>query len=223
MYNFFPIELLHFMNAFMSFPSPTDATQELEPVSTPTETIQPSTPTPSPTNNVDLDNIKSEKESVERELDIQITENRRLSRMTVELSEKIETLETTISRLQGESLDRSSLFEQIQSDKDTLSRALQQNKKLKEQLVELEDGFVKMVSMSYWVFEMHRHMRNKETCLHFPCFEILAFENSEVKRLISRKWRLVFLFLKIVNYANYLTIKKWIFKSFYFGFKAIFY
>ncbi|XP_066926327.1 golgin subfamily A member 2-like isoform X1 [Clytia hemisphaerica] len=124
-----------------------NATQELEPASTPAEVIQPSIPAPL-ANNVDLDTIKNEKESVERELDIQIAENRRLSRMSVELNQKIETLETTISRLQGESLDRSSLLEQIQSDKDTLSRALQQNKKLKEQLVELEDGFVKMSNSS---------------------------------------------------------------------------
>lgn len=93
-----------------------------------------------------LEKIQSEKESFEQELDIQITENRRLSRITLEQTEKIETLETTLSHLQNQSLDRSSLLEQIQSDKDTLSRALQQNKKLKEQLVELEEGFVKMVS-----------------------------------------------------------------------------
>ena len=89
--------------------------------------------------------MQHEKESLERELDIQITENRRLSRTTLEQTEKIETLETTLARLQNQTLDRSSLLEQIQSDKETLSRALQQNKKLKEQLVELEEGFVKMV------------------------------------------------------------------------------
>jgi hypothetical protein len=42
-------------------------------------------------------------------------------------------------------MDRSSLLDQMQSDKETLSTALQQNKRLKEQLVELEEGFVKMV------------------------------------------------------------------------------
>lgn len=92
-----------------------------------------------------LEKIQLEKESVEQELDIQIQENRRLSRLTLEQTEQIEELKTHFTRLQSESVDKSSLLNQIQSDKETVSRALQQNKILKEQLVELEEGFVKMV------------------------------------------------------------------------------
>ena len=57
-------------------------------------------------------------------------------------------------------------------------------------------------------------MKNKQPSLHFSCFEILAFENLEVIRLIiSRKWRWGLL-LKIMNYvANSFTYKNR-FKSF---------
>ena len=136
---FFTLEIDDAQNLELSRQSEKSAEEEKTVSSPPKENTQ---------NNALLDKIQSEKESFERELDIQITENRRLSRITLEQTEKIETLETTLSRLQNQSLDRSSLLEQIQSDKDTLSRALTQNKKLKEQLVELEEGFVKMVSLS---------------------------------------------------------------------------
>ena len=136
---FLTLEIDDAQNLELSRQSEKSAEEEMTVSSPPKENTQ---------NNALLDKIQSEKESFERELDIQITENRRLSRITLEQTEKIETLETTLSRLQNQSLDRSSLLEQIQSDKDTLSRALTQNKKLKEQLVELEEGFVKMVSLS---------------------------------------------------------------------------
>ena len=42
--------------------------------------------------------------------------------------------------------DKAELLENIQSDKTALSRALTQNRDLKTQLAELQNGFVKMVS-----------------------------------------------------------------------------
>ena len=44
--------------------------------------------------------------------------------------------------------DKAELLENIQSDKTALSRALTQNRDLKTQLAELQNGFVKMVSTS---------------------------------------------------------------------------
>ena len=41
--------------------------------------------------------------------------------------------------------DKAELLENIQSDKTALSRALTQNKDLKTQLAELQNGFVKLV------------------------------------------------------------------------------
>jgi hypothetical protein len=48
--------------------------------------------------------------------------------------------------------DRSSLLETVQSDKTALSRALSQNKELKNQLAELQNGFVKMVWKTFFFF-----------------------------------------------------------------------
>ena len=47
-----------------------------------------------------------------------------------------------MGELQG---DKAELLENIQSDKTALSRALTQNKDLKTQLAELQNGFVKLV------------------------------------------------------------------------------
>ena len=99
----------------------------------------------------------NEKVSLEKELDIQITESRRLGKVIIEQNNTIEELESTLTRFGSESADRSAdrstLLEQIQADKETISRALQQNKILKEQLVELEEGFVKMVI--YFLLMLH--------------------------------------------------------------------
>ena len=43
--------------------------------------------------------------------------------------------------------DKVHLLESIQSDRTALSRALSQNKELKGQLEELQQGFVKIVSL----------------------------------------------------------------------------
>lgn len=42
-------------------------------------------------------------------------------------------------------IDHEKLLQTIHEDKATLSRAITQNKQLKEQLTELEDRFIKMV------------------------------------------------------------------------------
>ena len=51
-----------------------------------------------------------------------------------------------MGELQG---DKAELLENIQSDKTALSRALTQNKDLKTQLAELQNGFVKLVGLGF--------------------------------------------------------------------------
>ena len=48
-------------------------------------------------------------------------------------------------RLADNSVDKEALLDSMQSDKTALSRAIAQNKELKTQLAELQNGFVKMV------------------------------------------------------------------------------
>lgn len=68
-------------------------------------------------------------------------------RLLEEKEDKITQLEDRMSEVNREDGDKAHLLESIQSNKTALSRALTQNKELKHQLAELQNGFVKMVSI----------------------------------------------------------------------------
>ena len=78
---------------------------------------------------------------------IQIRINICLYRLVLDQDERIQELESAVARLGEDAVDRVSLLEDMQSDKETISRAMQQNKSLKEQLEQLEKGFVKTVGI----------------------------------------------------------------------------
>ncbi len=67
-------------------------------------------------------------------------------RLLLAQDERIQELESAVARLGEDAVDRVSLLEDMQSDKETISRAIQQNKDLKDQLEELQKGFVQIVS-----------------------------------------------------------------------------
>ena len=81
--------------------------------------------------NVELENTRQEKTLLESELDIQIKENRRLQRLVQEQEGKISELSSQLEMIREDQLDKNSLLEQIQSEKETSSRAMAQNKSLK--------------------------------------------------------------------------------------------
>ena len=66
-------------------------------------------------------------------------------RILSEREERLMDLEMSCQRLSDNSVDKEALLESMQSDKTALSRAIAQNKELKSQLAELQNGFVKMV------------------------------------------------------------------------------
>jgi hypothetical protein len=68
-----------------------------------------------------------------------------VSRLLEEREGAVERLESRLEDLGDLAGDRAQLLENIQSDKTALSRALTQNRDLKQQLAELQNGFVKMV------------------------------------------------------------------------------
>lgn len=51
--------------------------------------------------------------------------------------------------LEENTIDHEKLLQTIHEDKTTISRAITQNKQLKEQLTELQDRFIKMVFIFY--------------------------------------------------------------------------
>lgn len=66
-------------------------------------------------------------------------------RLVGERETHIEELELQALRLSETQVDSEKLLEHMQNDKTALSRAIAQNRELKTQLAELQNGFVKMV------------------------------------------------------------------------------
>ena len=64
----------------------------------------------------------------------------------MEKESRIMEMEMSVQQMSDEQVDKEQLLDSMQSDKTALSRAIAQNKELKSQLAELQNGFVKMVS-----------------------------------------------------------------------------
>jgi len=69
----------------------------------------------------------------------------------IEKEDRIAELEQTVERATEATLDKDRLLEVIQGDKTALSRAIAQNKELKNQLAELQNSFVKMVCITTYL------------------------------------------------------------------------
>lgn len=67
--------------------------------------------------------------------------------MCTEQETRLGELESQLQDQVQEVEDRRRMLEDVQSDKATISRALTQNRTLKDQLAELQNGFVKLVSL----------------------------------------------------------------------------
>lgn len=67
--------------------------------------------------------------------------------MCAEQESRLGELECQVESQTQEAEDRRRMLEDVQSDKATISRALTQNRTLKDQLAELQNGFVKLVRL----------------------------------------------------------------------------
>ncbi|KAG8447936.1 hypothetical protein GDO86_015157 [Hymenochirus boettgeri] len=76
----------------------------------------------------------------------QVQDNSQLSRLNQEQEERLLELEKTVERQNEDNVDKQQILENMQSDKATISRALTQNRQLKEHLAELQNGFVKLTN-----------------------------------------------------------------------------
>jgi hypothetical protein len=70
-----------------------------------------------------------------------------LQRELAEKSGRIDEMGSMLERFEGDQPDKEKLLTAMESDKVAASRAVGQNQRLKQQLEELQDGFVKMVSL----------------------------------------------------------------------------
>lgn len=95
----------------------------------------------------EIQRLQQEKDQLHGQYQAQVRDNEQLSHLNREQEERLLELEKAVQRYNEESLDRQRILEDMQSDKVTISRALTQNRELKEQLAELQNGFVKLVCL----------------------------------------------------------------------------
>ncbi|XP_046900634.1 golgin subfamily A member 2 isoform X3 [Hypomesus transpacificus] len=93
-----------------------------------------------------LSSLQQEKEVLDIQYQAQLRDNEQLSHMCLELEERVAELERHAEQEAGEAEDRRRMLDDVQSDKATISRALAQNRTLKDQLAELQNGFVKLTN-----------------------------------------------------------------------------
>nr|XP_023666824.1 golgin subfamily A member 2 isoform X4 [Paramormyrops kingsleyae] len=93
-----------------------------------------------------LGSMQQEKEALSLQYQAQVRDNEQLSRLCQEQEARLAELEREEERRATDAEDRRRMLEDVQSDKATLSRALTQNRELKEQLAELQNGFVKLTN-----------------------------------------------------------------------------
>ncbi|XP_024918102.1 golgin subfamily A member 2 isoform X3 [Cynoglossus semilaevis] len=93
-----------------------------------------------------LDRLQQEKEALAAQYQAQLRDNEQLSRLVTEQEARLGEFERQVESQTQEAEDRRRMLEDVQSDKATISRALTQNRTLKDQLAELQNGFVKLTN-----------------------------------------------------------------------------
>ncbi|XP_035996100.1 golgin subfamily A member 2 isoform X1 [Fundulus heteroclitus] len=93
-----------------------------------------------------LSSLQQEKDAINAQYQAQLRDNEQLSRLCAELETRLGEFERQVESKAQEDEDRRRMLEDVQSDKATISRALTQNRALKDQLAELQNGFVKLTN-----------------------------------------------------------------------------
>ncbi|XP_038820779.1 golgin subfamily A member 2 isoform X3 [Salvelinus namaycush] len=93
-----------------------------------------------------LGSLQQERDSLNSQFQAQLRDNKQLSRMCSEQESHLSQLERHAELGAEDAEDRRRMLEDVQSDKATISRALAQNRTLKDQLAELQNGFVKLTN-----------------------------------------------------------------------------
>ncbi|OBS69254.1 hypothetical protein A6R68_02164, partial [Neotoma lepida] len=93
----------------------------------------------------EVEQLQKELENLMGQLKAQVQDNESLSLLNREQEERLLELEQAAERWSEQAEERKQILESMQSDRTTISRALSQNRELKEQLAELQNGFVRLV------------------------------------------------------------------------------
>ncbi|XP_051956615.1 golgin subfamily A member 2-like isoform X2 [Xyrauchen texanus] len=93
-----------------------------------------------------INSLQQERDALSLQYQAQVRDNEQLSRLVQEQEMRLEELERLAERASEDTQDRLRILEDVQSDKATISRALAQNRELKDQLAEFQNGFVKLTN-----------------------------------------------------------------------------
>uniref|UniRef100_A0A3B4B599 Golgin subfamily A conserved domain-containing protein n=1 Tax=Periophthalmus magnuspinnatus TaxID=409849 RepID=A0A3B4B599_9GOBI len=148
-----------------------------------------------------LNNIQQQNEALSAQYQTQLRDNEQLSRLCTEQEARLDELERQLQSQTQEAGDRRRMLEDVQSDKATISRALTQNRSLKDQLAELQNGFVKLTnenmelttaiqSEQHVKKELARRMGEIQEELH-NVKEQLEEKGKEVQGLLEQREQLV--------------------------------
>ncbi|XP_055456827.1 golgin subfamily A member 2 isoform X1 [Psammomys obesus] len=94
----------------------------------------------------EVEQLQKELESLTGQLRAQVQDNESLSHLNQEQEGRLLELEREAQRWSEQAEERKHILESMQSDRTTISRALSQNRELKEQLAELQNGFVRLTN-----------------------------------------------------------------------------
>ncbi|XP_076613974.1 golgin subfamily A member 2 isoform X5 [Chaetodon auriga] len=148
-----------------------------------------------------LNTVLQEKDAVTAQYQAQLRDNEQLSRLCAEQETRREELERQVESHVQEEEDRRRMLEDVQSDKATISRALTQNRTLKDQLAELQNGFVKLTnenmelttaiqSEQHVKKELARRMGELQEALH-NVKEQLELKSKETQGVIEQRDQVV--------------------------------
>ena len=98
----------------------------------------------------ETERLQKELESLAGQLQAQVKDNASLSHLNQEQEQRLLELEREAECWGEQAEERRQILESMQSDRTTISRALSQNRELKEQLAELQNGFVRLVCSPAW-------------------------------------------------------------------------
>ncbi|XP_035973788.2 golgin subfamily A member 2 isoform X3 [Halichoerus grypus] len=92
----------------------------------------------------EAEQLQKELEILAGQLQAQVKDNEGLSRLNQEQEQRLLELERAAECWGEQAEERKQILESMQNDRTTISRALSQNRELKEQLAELQNGFVRL-------------------------------------------------------------------------------
>lgn len=93
----------------------------------------------------EAEKLQKELASLTEQLQAQVRDNEGLSRLNQQQEQRLLHLELQSELWDNQAEERKQILETMQNDRTTISRALTQNRELKEQLAELQNGFVRLV------------------------------------------------------------------------------